>query len=94
MSTSDGSKAASRAGSRPVSVHTSLSSLHAGASMGESISGVGSSTTLVQQAPASDGVSEVVSDPVFHLELSSELQMASVFAMAYIWSMAGHVPFR
>ena len=92
-STSGSSKATSRASSRAVSAHTSLSSLHAGASMGGSISGVGSSTTMVQQTPASDAMSEV-SDPDFHLELSSELQMASVFAMAYVWSMAGYMPFR
>ena len=55
---------------------------------------VGSSATLVQHTPASDDMSEVSEDPDFHLELTSELQMASVFAMAYIWSMAGYVPFR
>lgn len=91
-STSGGS--ASHASSRPVSTHTSLSSLHAGTSMGGSTSMVGSSATLVQHTPASDDMSEVSEDPDFHLELTSELQMASVFAMAYIWSMAGYVPFR
>ena len=84
----------SRASSRPVSTHTSLTSLHAGTSIGGSISVVGSSATLVQQTPASDVMSEVSDDPDFHLELTSELQMASVFAMAYIWSIAGYVPFR